>query len=68
MFRYRETKIFERKVVIPHFLQKNLKAVVELMFVENFRKLDLCSCEKYASASRPSCLFTFAHEVAPATE
>ena len=35
IFRHCETKNFERKVV--HKIQKS---VVELMFVENFRKLD----------------------------
>ena len=35
IFRYCETKNFERKVLIEY-----KKSVVELMFVENFRKLD----------------------------
>ena len=40
IFWYCETKNFERKVVIPLFCIEYQKSVVELMFVENFRKLD----------------------------
>ena len=40
IFRYPVTKNFEREFVIPPLLHKIYKSVVELMFVENFRKLD----------------------------
>ena len=40
IFCYCETKNFERKVVNLLFCIECKKSVVELMFVENFRKLD----------------------------
>ena len=40
IFRYRETKILNEKSWYPLFFIKTKKSLVELMFVENLRKLD----------------------------
>ena len=40
IFRYHETKILDKNRDTPPFFIKTYKALVELMFVENLRKLD----------------------------